>query len=175
MAAQRQRASDAARQADFTAFVEARYGQLVRTAFLLTGDRGLAEDVVQTALAKLYLAWSRVQSADRPDAYVRRVLVNEANSLWHRPWRRHEVPSELLPDAATDDGSGDIEAMWSWVATLPKGQRAVIALRYYEGLSEAEIADALEISIGTVKSRAHRALETLRTHIPEGFEVGDES
>ncbi len=161
-------------EADFTAFVHGRYGRLVRTALLLTGDRGLAEDVVQNALAKLYLAWGRLRPTEHPDAYVRRIVVNEANSLWHKPWRHREVPSDFLPDAAIADNADDIREIWAWVATLPKDQRAVIVLRYYEGLPETEIAEVLQIRVGTVKSRSHRALAALRTRIPQGFETGEE-
>lgn len=152
------------KDADFSAYLAARQPALLRTAYLLTGDVHTAEDVVQTAFAKLYLAWHKVQRAESLDGYVRRILVNEAHSLWRRPWRRREVSAEALPEVAGspeyDDGRA--AAVWAIVATLPPRQRAVIVLRYYEELSEAEIARVLGISEGTVKSQASRALAGLR-------------
>src|SRR5262245_39854198 len=86
------------RDAAFTAYLQARQGRLLRTAYLLTGDQHQAEDLLQTALAKLYLAWDRVHDRESVDAYVRRILVNENNSLWRRPWRRREHPTEEVPE-----------------------------------------------------------------------------
>lgn len=159
------------RDADFTAYLHARQPALLRTAFLLTGDPHTAEDVVQSALARLYLAWDRVERADSPDAYVRRAIVNEATSWWRRSSRRREVIIEVLPERATVDGdepAGSAASdVWALIRALPPRQRAVIVLRYYEQLSEAEIAQVLGISPGTVKSQASRALTTLRAHAPE--------
>jgi RNA polymerase sigma-70 factor (sigma-E family) len=157
------------RNTDFTAYLAARQSALLRTAYLLTGNEHTAEDVVQGALARLYLAWDRVQQAQSPDAYVRRAIVNEATSWWRRSWRRREVVSDVLPDTAIapDLDGPDGGQVWQLVRALPARQRAVIVLRYYEQLSEAEIADVLGISTGTVKSQASRALATLRTHAPE--------
>ena len=156
------------RDAEFSAYMAARQPTLLRTAYLLTGDRHAAEDLVQTALAKLYLSWDKVQRREVVDGYVRRILVNEHNSLWRRAWRRREVSTEFVPDRASppdrvDDGDG--RALWEFVQTLPRKQRAVIVLRYYEELSEAETADVLGISVGTVKSQASRALANMRTRI----------
>ncbi len=156
------------RDAEFSAYMTARQPTLLRTAYLLTGDRHAAEDLVQTALAKLYLSWDKVQRREAVDGYVRRILVNEHNSLWRRAWRRREVSTDFVPDRAgppdrVDDGDG--AALWEFVQTLPRKQRAVIVLRYYEELSEAETADVLGISIGTVKSQASRALASMRTRI----------
>jgi len=154
------------RDADFSAYMAARQPALLRTAYLLTGDRHTAEDLVQTALAKLYLSWDRVNSRESLDGYVRRILVNENNSLWRRPWKRSEVGTEFMPDHGLADtyDEGQARAIWEVVSTLPRKQRAVIVLRYYEQLSEAEIAHTLGISTGTVKSQASRALATLRKH-----------
>ncbi|WP_371301167.1 SigE family RNA polymerase sigma factor [Nocardioides sp.] len=127
-----------------------------------TGDKASAEDLLQTSLAKLYLAWDRVQQRDSVDGYLRRIMVNENNSLWRRPFKRREVVTDEIPEGRHgvsdeyDDGEG--ARLWAFVQTLPKRQRAVIVLRYYEQLSEAEIADALGCSVGTVKSQASRAL-----------------
>jgi RNA polymerase sigma-70 factor (sigma-E family) len=156
------------RDADFAAYMRARQPALLRTAYLLTGDRHTAEDVVATALAKLYLAWDRVRERESIDGYVRRIITNETTSLWRRPWRRREFAAEVLPDRgreeAYDDGSAAV--VWRAVSALPPRQRAVVVLRYYEELSEAEIADVLGVSPGTVKSQASRALATLRKNNP---------
>jgi RNA polymerase sigma-70 factor (sigma-E family) len=158
-------AAMADRDADFTAYLQARQGRLLRTAYLLTGDQHQAEDLLQTSLAKLYLAWDRVHDRESVDAYVRRIMVNEHNSLWRRAWRRREQPTDRLPETsdempAYDDGAG--AALWAAVQTLPRKARAVLVLRYYEELSEAETAEVLSIAIGTVKSQTSRALATLR-------------
>ena len=149
---------------DFESWLVAREPALQRLALLLTNDEHAAQDLVQTALAKLYLAWDRLEDRDRVDAYARRILLNEQRSAWRRPWRRREVitdePPEVGRPATEYDGSR--EAVWRFVGSLPPRQRAVIVLRYYEDLSEAEIADALGISPGSVKAHAHRGLATLR-------------
>jgi RNA polymerase sigma factor (sigma-70 family) len=99
------------------------------------------------------------------DGYVRRIMVNENNSLWRRAWKRREVSTDSLPDhrgVADRHDHGERSALWAFVQTLPKKQRAVIVLRFYEELSEAETAEVLGISVGTVKSQASRALAALR-------------
>lgn len=153
------------KDAEFEAYMAARQPSLLRTAYLLSGDRHTAEDLVQTALAKLYLSWDKVQQRELLDGYVRRIIVNEHNSLWRRAWKRREHSTDVLPDHRTvddrhDDGQG--AALWEFVQTLPRRQRAVIVLRYYEDLSEQEIADVLGCSRGNVKSTAHHALKSLR-------------
>ena len=168
------------RDADFTAYLEARQGRLLRTAYLLTGDQHQAEDLLQTSLAKLYLAWDKVRDRGSVDAYVRRIMVNENNSLWRRAWKRREHATDTMPETGVvdvyDDGMGG--ALWSFVQTLPPKQRSVVVLRYYEQLSEAEIADVLGISVGTVKSQASRALAALRARAPHSLnphESGDDA
>ena len=140
----------------------------MRTAYLLTGDRHTAEDLVQTALAKLYLAWDKVQDRGSVDGYVRRILVNENNSLWRRGWKKREHATETCPSGQTSTSTTTAQssALWEIVQTLPKKARAVVVLRYYEQLTEAETADILGISVGTVKSQASRALATLRERAP---------
>ena len=158
------------RDADFAAYMAARQPSLLRTAYLLTGDRHTAEDLVQTAFAKLYLSWDRVQRRELVDGYVRRILVNEHNSLWRRAFKRREVISDDVPEAhapADRHDDGESTALWAFVQTLPRRQRAVIVLRYYEDLSEAEIAETLGISVGTVKSQASRALAAMRSRVHE--------
>lgn len=161
--------------ADFEHWVAVRYPALRRTAYLLCGgDPHAADDLTQTTLARLYLAWGKVRDHDRIDAYVRRIMLNEHRSSWRRAFRRREVTTEHLPDrpAPGDAGlDGERDAVWVFVQTLPPKQRAVIVLRYYEDLSEAEIATALGISTGTVKSQASRALAALRQRLPEHPEV----
>jgi RNA polymerase sigma-70 factor (sigma-E family) len=160
------------RDADFTAYLDARQARLLRTAYLLTGDQHQAEDLLQTALAKLYLAWDKVRDRGSVDAYVRRIMVNENNSLWRRAWMRREVATGELPESAAvhdeyDEGLG--AAVWASVQTLPRKARAVVVLRYYEQLSEAETADVLGISVGTVKSQTSRALAALRERAPQNL------
>jgi len=150
-------------RAGFAEFVAARGQALQRTAFLLTGDWALAEDLVQTALARAYPRWGQIRRDD-PEAYVRRVIVNTWSSWWRRRWRG-EVPTETLPEhAATDEyaGSDRRGALRAALDRLPRRQRAIVVLRYHEDMSEAQVAHALGISVGTVKSQASRALAKLR-------------
>lgn len=149
-------------RAEFDAFVAARSPALLRTAYLLTGDRHAAEDLLQTALAKSWFAWRRIDGA--PEPYVRRVIATTYATWWRRRWRA-ELPASELPDAGEPDRTGLVDtrdALWRAIGTLPRRQRAVLVLRYYEDLSEAEIAATLGISTGTVKSSASRALAALR-------------
>jgi RNA polymerase sigma-70 factor (sigma-E family) len=157
-----------AKDDEFTAYLHARQPSLLRTAYLLTGDRNTAEDVLQTSLAKLYLAWDRVRDRDSVDAYVRRIMVNENNSMWRRGWKKREFATEELPDREIRDNydEGTNDALWQVVQSLPPKARAVVVLRYYEQLSEAETADMLGISVGTVKSQCSRALAALRDRVP---------
>jgi RNA polymerase sigma-70 factor (sigma-E family) len=149
----------------FNAFVAARSRHLLQTAYLLTGDRHRAEDLLQTALTRAYLRWDRIESDD-PEGYVRRTLANAHIDWWRRkPWR--EEPTAQLPDTAGSDeaASYDVrDAVLKALAVLSRRQRAVIVLRYYEDLSETEIAAALGCSAGTVKSAASRAMAKLREH-----------
>ncbi|NPC97143.1 SigE family RNA polymerase sigma factor [Nocardioides sp. zg-DK7169] len=165
---------------DFDDFVAARSTGLLRTAYLLTHDHALAEDLLQTALAKAWFAWSRIESS--PEAYVRRILVTTYSSWWRRRWNGEHATAELPeptgpaapdPSAATDTSHD----LWTAMGRLPRRQRAVIVLRYVEDLTEAQTADLLGCSVGTVKSQASKALARLRidpalsedrTHLPEG-------
>ena len=151
----------------FRGYVAARSPALLRTAYLLTGQRADAEDLLQTALAKTYLAWGRIREREALDGYVRRVMVNTQTSRW-RKRKVDEHPTEVLPEQATGrdatDGVVLHDALWSALAGLPRKQRATLVLRFYEDLSEAETADVLGVSVGTVKSTTSRALVKLRTH-----------
>lgn len=147
----------------FEAYVVGRSGALLRTAYLLTGNRADAEDLLQTALAKTYLAWDRIQDKQALDGYVRRVLVNTQTSVWRR--RRPEDPYEDVPEVAGRDAHADSDlhaALWTALSRLSRRQRAVVVLRFYEDLSEAETARALGVTVGTVKSTTSRALAALR-------------
>jgi RNA polymerase sigma-70 factor (sigma-E family) len=152
------------RDADFTAYLAARQPSVLRTAYLLTGNRHDAEDLTQTAFAKLYLSWDKVRDRGSIDGYLRRILVNEHNSLWRRGWKKREVVRDHTTiDHPTEDTYDDGSPLWEAVQTLPRKARAVVVLRYYEQLSELETAETLGISVGTVKSQASRALANLRT------------
>jgi len=161
--------------ADFSDYVAARQHALLRTAFVLTGERASAEDLLQTALAKTYLSWSRIRDPRAVDAYVRKVMVNEHTSWWRRAWRHQEHSTGQPPDgvgtaaagSGQADGVGERDAMWSLVRTLAPRQRAAVVLRFYEDLSEAETAQVLGCSIGTVKSQTSRALASLRRQLSE--------
>ena len=150
----------------FDDFVAARSTSLLRTAYLLTHDRGLAEDLLQTALAKAWFAWERIDG--RPEAYVRRILVNTYATWWRRKWNGEE-PTEELPESGSVAGrpgeshrADERADLWQALGRLPKRQRAVVVLRFYEDLSEAETAGILGCSVGTVKSQASKALAKLR-------------
>jgi RNA polymerase sigma-70 factor (sigma-E family) len=143
----------------FDSFVSARSRALLRTAYLLTRDHALAEDLVQTALAKAWFHWSRIQ-ADNPEPYVRRILVTTYSSWWRRRWNG-EVPTEELPDGPAPAGADDLD-LWDAIGRLPRRQRAVVVLRFYEDLSEAETARLMGSSVGTVKSQTAKALAKLR-------------
>lgn len=152
-------------RAEFAAYVAARSGALLRTAYLLVGNRHDAEDLLQQALAKTYLAWERIEKREAADAYVRRVMVNTRTSWW-RKRRVDEYPTALLPERTGRDETAGVDlhdALWRSLAKLPRRQRAVLVLRYYEDLPEAEVARILEISPGTVKSTTSKALGKLRS------------
>ncbi|BCB80080.1 hypothetical protein GCM10022251_07420 [Phytohabitans flavus] len=152
---------------EFREFVAARSAALLRTAYLLAGDWATAEDLLQTALTKTYLAWKRLGEIEAVEPYARRVLVNTATSWWRRRWHG-ERPTEVLPErAAPDQIEEQLErdALWRHVKALPARQRAVLVLRFYEDLTEAQTAALLDISTGTVKSQTSRALNTLRQRL----------
>jgi RNA polymerase sigma-70 factor (sigma-E family) len=155
---------DQARE-DFRSYVAARSPALLRTAYLLTGHRADAEDLLQTALAKTYLAWERIRDREAVDGYVRRVMVNTQTSWWRRR-KVDEWPTGELPERpAGRDDTADLDlhdALWTALSTLPKRQRAMVVLRFYEDLSEAETARLMGVSVGTVKSTTSRALVKLR-------------
>jgi RNA polymerase sigma-70 factor (sigma-E family) len=149
---------------EFRAYVAARGGALLRSAVLLTGDRGRAEDLVQTALIRTYGAWPRIRHKEAVDAYVRRVMVTTYVNWWRRRWTG-ETPTERLPDRPAADPYGQVEdglSLSAALARLPKRMRAVVVLRSCEDLPDPEIAALLGCSTGTVRSQASRALAKLR-------------
>ena len=151
-------------QAAFSAFVRARSPALLRTAYLLTGDAMLAEDLLQTALVKTLLAWERIRDRELVDAYVRRVMVNTQVTWWRRRWRL-EQPADSLADRPVADGCAEVDErdrLRRVLARLPVRQRTVVVLRYFDDLSEADTAALLGCSVGTVKSQSARALAKLR-------------
>jgi len=153
----------------FGDFVAARTGALIRLAYVLAGDQHGAEDLLQTALAKTAARWKQLRHAD-PEAYVRQVMYREQVSRWRRWARRREVPMSQPPEVSTADPSGHTDlrlAMRAALLRLPPAQRLVIVLRYFEDLSETQVAEAIGVSVGTVRSRTHRAVDRLRTLMPE--------
>lgn len=147
----------------FVAFVRLNSPRLLRAAELLTGRPDTAEDLVQTALLRLYRVWPRVADQD-PLAYVRRILVNARHDWWRRRTWWEQPSSDALPEPA----AGDIppydlrDALVRALAPLSRRERTVLVLRYYEDLSERDVADLLSVSVGTVKSTASRALAKVR-------------
>jgi len=155
---------------EFRQFVAARSAALYRTAFLLTGQREQAEDLLQGVLARAAQRW-RVARAGNPDAYVRKALYHQQVSRWrHRSWRR-EQPTAAVPDrAAAGDPIAQVDSrlqLAAGLARLTASQRAVLVLRFYEDLPERDVAAILDVSVGTVRSQTARALARLRLTCPE--------
>lgn len=154
------------RDEQFHSFVLSHRAGLVRTATLLTaGDAHLAEDLVQSTLTKLYVAWPAFRRADNPEGYLRRTLVNALTDERRRWWRRHERPVADLPDRphVEPDQDDRSDGLRSALRDLPPKMRAALVFRYFYDLDVADTADALGCSEGTVKSQTARALERLRT------------
>jgi RNA polymerase sigma-70 factor (sigma-E family) len=155
----------------FEEYAAARLPGLLRYAVILTGDHDLAQDVVQEVLARAQVRWRRIAGAGSPDAYVRQMVLNEYLS-WRRRWavRNIQAVGERLVDIGDRNGStsdhahelAETDAVWARLATLPRKQRAVLVLRYYEQLSDGEIASLLGCAQATVRSNASKALATLR-------------
>lgn len=149
---------------EFRDFVAARRPALLRAAMLLTPDRADAEDLLQAALARTYLAWGRINDRAALDGYVRRVMVN-INISWWRRRKLEEYPTDELPDLPVADHTRRSElrdALERLLGRLPARQRTAVMLRYYEDLTENEIAETLGVSVGTVKSTVSRAMAKLR-------------
>jgi len=160
-------AEEPAVEREFREFVVARSVALQRTAYLLTGDWALAEDLVQTTLMKTYLAWSGGGGVSAVEPYARRVMVNTATTWWRRRWRG-ERPTAEMPDRSDSDDTElwlERDRVWQLLRALPARQRAVLVLRFYEDLTEAETARLLGVTVGTVKRQAARALDSLRRRL----------
>jgi RNA polymerase sigma-70 factor (sigma-E family) len=147
----------------FQDFVASRGRDLWRTAWLLTGDPHKAEDLVQTALMKCWRRWSNIADDGAVEAYVRRAMVTTYTDWWRRRWNG-ERPTAVLPEVTQlDVDQGLRQDTLAALAALPRGQRAVLVLRFYDDLTEAQTAEMLGISVGTVKSQTSRALSALRS------------
>ncbi len=165
----------------FEGFATARLPSLLRYAVVLTGDRDLAQDVVQEVMARAQLRWAKIEAATSPEAYLRRMIVNEYLS-WRRSWavrNLHPAGDRLtdLSDLASGHAGShrgdpaqrvvDADAVWALLATLPRRQRAAVVLRYYEGLDDRSIAATLGCTAVTVRAHISKALKTLRLdHAP---------
>ena len=156
---------------EFAELFRASWARLYRLAFAVSGDRAAAEDDLQNAFAKIYAQWGRVQRADHPEAYVRRMVLNEVLGGRRSGFLKRERPHPAVepPGSVASPEAAVVvhDAIWSAVRALPPRQRAVVVLRYYEDLSEVEIAEALGCSRGTVKSQASAALAALRRTAPD--------
>ncbi|HEY1176383.1 MAG TPA: SigE family RNA polymerase sigma factor [Phytomonospora sp.] len=156
--------------AQFEEFVRTRTPALMRTAFLLTGDQHLAEDLVQSALARAHRAWSRIREEQNAEAYTRKIMYHLQVSWWRRK-RLKEQHADVLPEPpVTGDSAEDSVrriAVWEALARLTPRQRAVLVLRFYEDRSVVETAELLSCSEGAVKSQTSKALNLLRTKVPE--------
>jgi RNA polymerase sigma-70 factor (ECF subfamily) len=149
---------------EFTAFVATRSPALLRTAFMLTGDDRAAEDLLQTALLATVRHWRRIRERESLEAFVRRVMVNERRS-WFRRRQSGEVAVAEIVESMTPDFTGrsaDADLVSRALLTLPHRQRATVVLRFFDDLSEAEVASILGCSVGTVKSQTSKALIKLR-------------
>jgi RNA polymerase sigma-70 factor (sigma-E family) len=158
--------AESAGDVTFEDWVVARGQALLRFAYLVTGDRVAAEDAVQEALVSACARWTRIRTTDDPEAYVRRMIANAHISRWRRVTRRESPVAEVRVDEpAIDTDSAETAAVWELCATLPRRQRAAVVLRFYEGLTYAEIGRILDCSEATVRSQVHRALAALRARL----------
>jgi RNA polymerase sigma-70 factor (sigma-E family) len=157
------------REAEFAEFFTAAWPRLFRPTYALTGDAAAAEDALQSAFAKAFAKWPRIRSLEHPEAYVRRMALNEVLGVRRRSFWRSETTTADPPATETSDaadiGVADRDAVWRALLGLPVRQRAVIVLRYYEDLSEREIASVLAMAPGTVKSLASAAMTKLRERL----------
>jgi RNA polymerase sigma-70 factor, ECF subfamily len=161
----------------FETYVRSRWSALLRTAFLLTGDRQLAEDLLQTTLAKVLRRWDGLAQAANPDPYVRKVMLNTALRWRRRHWRA-ERPTDAVPDQPSTDSTAGVDArerLRRALITLPARQRAVIVLRFYEDQTEVQTAALLGCRPGTVKSQTAKAMAKLRARLADQPDDSDDS
>jgi RNA polymerase sigma-70 factor (sigma-E family) len=152
---------------DFTEFVAGRSAELLRLAYVLTADQYAAEDLLQSALTKAAAHWGRIRGA--PEGYVRRIMYREQVSWWRRRARRHEIAMAQVPEVPARDEVAGVEARLALrdaLLALPPGKRVMLVLRYLEDLPEAQVADILGCSVGTVRSQTHKAIVQLRLVLP---------
>jgi RNA polymerase sigma-70 factor (sigma-E family) len=153
---------------DFADFVAARSPELLRLAYVLTGDRHAAEDLLQTALTRAAAHWARVRHS--PEAYLRKIMYREQVSWWRRRARRPETVMAEPPDMAAEDqlaGADSRLALREALLALPPGKRVVLVLRYLEDMPEAQVAAVLGCSVGTVRSQTHKAIRQLKSVLPD--------
>jgi len=153
-------------------FADSRLGALLRYAVMLTGDLHTAQDLVQDTMVRVQLNWRRVAGSDSPDGYVRKMLTNQFIDLRRGSWLRRVLlraepdPVRAVPFDHADE-TAERDRVWGMLAKLPRQQRAVLVLRYYEDLPDADIAEVLGCAVGTVRSSISRALATLRADLVE--------
>lgn len=155
---------------EIRAFVEAQRGPLYRTAYLMVGDPHDAEDLLQATLVKVVSAWQRIERRDRPEVFARRVMVNLAINRWRRRRTAEAYLGRQFEDRPSADADPAVDvarrdAVWAALRTLPPRMRAVLVLRYFEDLTEADTAAVLHCSVGTVKSQTSKALSRLRNRL----------
>lgn len=161
-------------RAEFAEFVEARSTALHRAAYLMVGDVTLAQDLVQEALTKTYVAWPRLRDPRNAEAYTRKAITTTAISWFRRKGWSHERSTETLPERPHADHSAQVErSVWLWecLQRLPVRQRAAIVLRYYEDLTEAQTAETMGCAVGTVKSQVSAGLAKLRTQLGDDADL----
>jgi RNA polymerase sigma-70 factor (sigma-E family) len=162
--------------AEFNEFVTLRWPAMLRTAYLLTGDHGHAEDLVQTTFAKSFVAWPRLRARAAADAYVRKTLLNTYIS-WQRKRSWHELPSDHMPEPDGIDSTEHLaerSVVLDALAGLPPKQRAVVVLRFYNDLGVQQVARELGCSTGSVKRQTSEALKKLRSLIGDVVNVGSD-
>jgi RNA polymerase sigma-70 factor (sigma-E family) len=171
--------SDAERDEEVTALFNRYYTPMCRLAYVILGDSGMAEEVVMEALLKMFTGWRRIRDVDRVDAYLRRSVVNLCRSKIRRKGLESRFNASLRQQKPAHDDSvaerhHTSQLVWAAVRTLPLRQRACVVLRYYEDLPEAQIADVLDCSIGTVKSQLSKARAKLQGALESDFSGGEQ-
>jgi RNA polymerase sigma-70 factor (sigma-E family) len=160
--------------AAFAAFAAGRSPALLRAAYLMVGDRDLAQDLLQEALTKTYVAWPRLRDPNAAEAYTRKAITTTAISWFRRKAWNNEIATGVLPEqgaAAADDHVAQREWLWTALQQLPPRQRAAIVLRFYEDLTEAQTADAMGCAVGTVKSQVSAGLRKLRHQLGDDIQL----
>jgi RNA polymerase sigma-70 factor (sigma-E family) len=168
--------TDRARR-EFPEFVAARGPALQRAAFLMLGDPALAQDLVQEALTKTYVAWPRLRDVANAEAYARKAITTTAISWFRRKGWNNERSTDRLPDGRAGDHADDVAtstALWAALQALPPRQRVAVVLRFYDDLTEAQTAAAMGCAVGTVKSQVSAALSKLRARLGDDLLIDSE-